>query len=63
LSNTIDSFSAIARVMRSSGSVSSLLDILNNDLGSGCADFTDFVGSGVVAESTTIGNSLDHCCG
>jgi len=43
--------------------VSSLLDILNNDLGSGCADLADFVGGGVVTESATISNSLDHCCG
>ena len=40
--------------------MSSLLDVLDNDSGSGCFHFSDPVGEGVVAESASVGNSLNH---
>jgi hypothetical protein len=40
--------------------VSSFLYVLDYNSGAGCAYFSDSVGLGVVAESPSIGNSLDH---
>ena len=60
LSNTVESLSALAAIFGGSGSVSSFGDVLDNDLRSGSSDLSDFVGLGVVAESASVGNSLNH---
>jgi len=60
LSNSVDSLSAVTAVMGSSRSMSSFVDVLNNDFWSWCSNFSDFVGFGVVTESSPVCDSLDH---
>jgi len=40
--------------------MSSFLYVLNYNSGARCAYFSDSVGLSVVAESASVGNSLDH---
>lgn len=60
LSDAVKALTAFAAVMRRTRAVSSLLDVLNDDSGSGGTYFSDLVGCGVIAKSATIGNSLHH---
>ena len=60
LGNTVESLSALAAVVGGPGSVSSFGDVLDDYFGAGSPDLSDFVGLGVVAESASVGNSLDH---
>ena len=60
LSDTVESFSAFAAVEGRPGSVSSFAGVLDDNFGSWCSNFSDFVGLGVVAESSSVGNSLNH---
>ena len=60
LGDAIETAAAFAGVIGRSRSVSSLLDVLDNDSRSGCSDLSDSVGKGVVAESASVGNSLNH---
>lgn len=60
LGDSVDSLSAVAAVMGGSRSMSSFVNVLDNNFGSRCSDLSDFVGLGVIAESSSVGDSLDH---
>lgn len=62
LGDTVDSLSAVATIMGSARSMCSLLNVLHDDFGAGCSDFSNFIGLGIVAESASVCNSLHHGC-
>lgn len=60
LGDSVDSLSAVATIMWGTRSMRPLLNVLNHNLGSRGPDLSNFVRAGVVAESSSVGNSLGH---
>ena len=64
LGDTINSLAAVAAIVGSPGTVSTLLHVLDHDAGSGGLHLAHLVGLGVVAESAAVGHSLNNwACG
>ena len=60
LGDAVEPLAALAAIGGVLGSVSSLADILDDNLGSRSPDFSDLVGLSVIAESASVSNSLHH---
>ena len=60
LRDSVDPLSAVAAVMGRPGAVTTLGDVLNDHSRSWRPDLSDLVGRSVVAESSPVGNPLDH---
>lgn len=60
LGDAVEALSAFAAVVGRAGSVSSLLNVLHDNSGTGSADLPDLIGGSVVAKSASVGDSLDH---
>ena len=60
LGYTVDSLSTVAAIVGSIDSLGLFADVVNYNFGTGCPNLSDLVAGGVVTQSSSVGDSLDH---
>ncbi len=56
----VDSLSTVAAIMGSIDSLGLFADVVNYNFGAGCPNLPNLVAGSVIAQSSSVGDSLDH---